>query len=572
MRFSLFLLLSLGGISQAFSNQNIYQKDQPKISVHAQKGIFTHPSLPLSFFMQGISSKFVPLSQTNKGIKEKLYLRKHGAHYLTLDDGGKTYKLPFFVDALPPHLSVTVSSNGIKSNNYKVFGPGLKLGIIATDRDSGVDALYYKINNKSFQVYTNPITSLKEGVNDISIFARDNVGNTSPIKREIITIDATPPNTKILLTNAIEIDSSWIASTKTLATVNSFDRIAGLSKTVYRLQQNDISLRSGEYNGKPIRMNGLKQGDYQLKVFAVDKVGNREKEQILNVFIDQEPPQLGISITGNKFKADKTTFLSPQSKIIVESKDNKSGVNKVEVQIANKPYKNYDSPLSPPAISGVIPLEIRASDKVGNATTLMFQHLTLDKVPPSVAVQFTGPYYKIGQINYVSPKTLFSLSAHDDLSGVKSTIYQIDSNEAHHYRNPLRFTKLGPLELSSYAVDQVENRSTPKKLKIFNDSQMPKIFARFSNSSIGKIDMNSKEYKIFPTNTMVFVSATDDHSGVSKISYRINKEDMIMLKDAWIPLKKEGTYNIFVESLDRVGNKASENFHILIRNPDLRAH
>ena len=140
------------------------------------------------------------------------------------------------------------------------------------------------------------------------------------------------------------------------------------------------------------------------------------------------------------------------------------------------------------------------------------------------------------------------------------------------YKNPLRFKKSGPIRVVAYGEDQVQNKSEGLPIQIFNDEDKPEVFIRFSNESIGSKEIEGQDYDVYPTNTMVFISATDKHSGVSDIKYQINGNELTVLKEAWVPLSKEGIYQFQVFASDRVKNQSTKTFKLMIKNPDLRAH
>ena len=151
-----------------------------------------------------------------------------------------------------------------------------------------------------------------------------------------------------------------VVSEESIVTLQATDSVAGLDKIIYRLQKNNESLRSGDYENRPIRMKGLREGPYQLKIFAVDRVMNREPEKIYNMFVDLTPPQYKVSYSGPTSFNGKTRFLSSEAKIEITSTDNYSGVRETRAGFKEKVKASIAAPWPRCKLTGHFPWRSKA--------------------------------------------------------------------------------------------------------------------------------------------------------------------------------------------------------------------
>jgi len=108
----------------------------------------------------------------------------------------------------------------------------------------------------------------------------------------------------------------------------------------------------------------------------------------------------------------------------------------------------------------------------------------------------------------------------------------------------------------------VNNKNEIKKQEVFVDNQAPVIHYHFSVESIGKKTVRDEIYTIYPTNTMLYIAATDASSGGEKIEYRIN--DGVVLSANPIKNLTPGNYLIEVDAFDVLGNKSVEKIKFAI--------
>lgn len=102
------------------------------------------------------------------------------------------------VDNIAPVVEITPDREFYIKDSTKVASKDYKYSIAASDDESGVKAIYYRINSRSeFILYTGPIQFNTNGWYKIEAIAKDNVGNTSKTAVLDVFVDLIPAQTNI---------------------------------------------------------------------------------------------------------------------------------------------------------------------------------------------------------------------------------------------------------------------------------------------------------------------------------------------------------------------------------------
>jgi len=103
------------------------------------------------------------------------------------------------VDKTAPTVEIKADKEFFKKDETtNVASKEYKYTITAADTESGVKALYYRIDSKSeFILYTGEITFKTNGYHKIEAIARDKVGNTSKTAVLDVYVDTIPADTQI---------------------------------------------------------------------------------------------------------------------------------------------------------------------------------------------------------------------------------------------------------------------------------------------------------------------------------------------------------------------------------------
>lgn len=102
------------------------------------------------------------------------------------------------VDNTAPVVEITPDKEFFMKDSTKVASKDYKYSIAASDEESGIKAIYYRINSRSeFILYTGPIQFNTNGWQKIEAIAKDNVGNTSKAAVLDVFVDIIPAQTNI---------------------------------------------------------------------------------------------------------------------------------------------------------------------------------------------------------------------------------------------------------------------------------------------------------------------------------------------------------------------------------------
>ena len=191
-------------------------------------------------------------------------------------------------DTHPPSTTVNISGKkGI--NGWYVENVTAKLQ--AQDSLSGVDSIYYRLDNGNWTKYSSQLTISKEGSHLLEYYSTDKAGNNESIKNITIKIDKTPPNIEITMPEegklyifgrAILPLFKTIIIGKIDVKINASDNISGISKVIiYVNNEERANLTSSPYEWKW----GGDMGKRTLKVVAYNGAGlNNSKEMQVRIY------------------------------------------------------------------------------------------------------------------------------------------------------------------------------------------------------------------------------------------------------------------------------------------------
>jgi len=100
-----------------------------------------------------------------------------------------------------------------------------------------------------------------------------------------------------------------------------------------------------------------------------------------------------------------------------------------------------------------------------------------DTMPPVTAITVGPPKYPSGAALYVFGNTTFTLSATDEASGVKETMYRVDSGNWNAYVGPFTLSAYpdGSHAIGYYSIDRANNSEAEKALTASLDKTPPEI-------------------------------------------------------------------------------------------------
>jgi hypothetical protein len=334
-------------------------------------------------------------------------------------------------------------------------------------------------------------------------------------------------------------------------------------------------VNTGTYRrySNPIPVSVFTSDETAISYYAEDNLGNKEKPQVIGgknnpisiegesqnmvfeFYIDKDSPEVKVELLGDSYTG-KYTHISARTKIIITAEDEKAGVDKILYSINSTVIdQEYQESLSLQN-EGLQYLRIKATDFVGNTSPVIVKSYYGDFQPPVSTLTVGAPKFSSRDTLFISSKSKISIEASDTRSGVAGIYYSLGSDSVRSYNGSFYLKQGGAHKIAYNAVDKVNNKEPEQLLETYVDILPPSINYNFSVESIGNKTVREDIYTIFPTNVMLYLSATDARSGSDRIEYTIN-DGVTQTKN---PVKgfTPGNYLIEVKAYDVLGNQSSE--------------
>ncbi|PLT32610.1 OmpL47-type beta-barrel domain-containing protein [Bacillus sp. V5-8f] len=375
----------------------------------------------------------------------------------------------------------------------------------ATDNEVGVDKTYNSLNGSPFVEGTS-VSVEEEGVNKLSFYSVDKVGNKEQAKTVEVKIDKTAPATE---SNAPQ---NWSKEEVTV-TLTAKDTHSGVAQTFYSVNGSDYQ----EGTSFTVEKEGINQVSY----YSVDEAGNKEDVKTAQVKIDKTVPNTESNAPQNWSKEDVPVTLT--------TSDTHSGVAQTFYSVNGSDYKEGTS--FTVEKEGVNQITYYSVDEVGNKEEVKTVEVKIDKTVPST--ESNAPQ------NWSKEEVTVTLTAKDAHSGVAQTFYSVNGSD---YQEGTSFTveKEGVNQISYYSVDEVGNKEDIKTAEVKIDKTVP------------ETESNAPQ-KWSKEDVTVILTANDTHSGVAQTFYSVNGSDY--QEGTSFTVEKEGVNQIAYYSMDEAGNK-----------------
>ncbi len=519
--------------------------------------LFISPGTPVQLYM-GVSpdgSKSVLLKSYPSGNSE-IHWNSHGPVQLAYYNLflGRNIRFDFFVDGVAPKSSFKIGANcNIEKNNaICTSGNGL-IELNSLDPDAGTNTICYSLNSQTYQEYKNPIELKDTGLNSISVYAIDNVGNTEDEVTRFFYVDKTPPVTEIIFQ---EDNYNEVLSGRSKISFKTHDNL-GTSKTYWSIDGG----KETEYT-KPIPTIALTEGEHFIRCHSVDLVNNVEEDKQFSFYVDKTPPMVFEEIIGNTYMVAGREYSSGRSQLKVAAVDNKAGVKEIYFALNNKDYQLYEKPVYLSEIVGSISVKSFASDNVNNKSvssteSQVFTMPEIDITGPSITYNFIGSKLQLRDTIIVGPKTRIQVKATDSGSGVNRIVVKQKGEPEFNYIEPFSITTQGLHNITCSAFDNVENINLVN-LSFFVDSKAPEIFYHFSTAPIRSLSNDGQTVNVYSSNTVLYLAATDNLSGIFNIEYSLNESKYTKYLQAIVGLKANSLNTIRIKATDLLGNERTE--------------
>ncbi|PIE84089.1 MAG: hypothetical protein CSA07_03820 [Bacteroidia bacterium] len=273
------------------------------------------------------------------------------------------------------------------------------------------------------------------------------------------------------------------------------------------------------------------------------------KQEILwEVYADGRPPRTTIQThADSKVK----NLLGKNASVTLKATDAVSGVQTIYYAINGQPYRAYEGPISV-AAEGKVQISYLATDRVGNREEARTLSLTVDRTPPSTTARSIG--INVGSDNTLAKSTTLVLEAHDEVAGIASTHYRIDSGRWMPYtrkaRISLRTIKDGQHHLEFYSKDRVGNSEPVQRYDFYLDDTPP---ITISDVLGDKFVVGKKMF--FSGRTKLKITSVDNHAGVSDLLYSIDGQPFVSYTEPFYMPQQPGWHVVRYYALDSTENR-----------------
>jgi len=400
-----------------------------------------------------------------------------------------------FVDATPPATTLGIGAPQYAAGGTLYVSTATPFTLAAQDPvvqevASGVSAIFFHRDADPAAPYASAFAlALPDGAHAVSYYAVDNVGNLEAVKTSTVALDATAPQTSLLVLGGRQFPGpdgrTFYASSDTRFALPALDPLvngaaSGLAFT--RWQDN-----GGAFTVYVATLS-LAEGAHALGYQSQDNVANLEALRSTTVLVDATAPASAVTIGSPTYTAgDGTIYVTPATPVVVSAADPAlpsgqagSGVARIEVSVDGAAFAAYAGALA--FAEGRHALLYRAVDNVGNVEAAHALALQSDATPPISALAIGQPQFALSSAAVlVSSRTPLSIAAADPVvagvaSGVRQSFYSLGGGTVAAFNAP--FTLSGPdgtQTVAFYSQDNVLNTEAVKVSTVVLDATPPEL-------------------------------------------------------------------------------------------------
>ena len=441
-----------------------------------------------------------------------------------------TYNGSFAMDQSDP--SSTVSGNHSTSWQYEAYD----VTITATDAASGVDYIYYEIDDNGIIPINSNTTTFEineSGEYNVTFWSTDVAGNTESNNTFLVKLDQADPVTTVSGNYSI-----WKNIDYTV-TLSADDEGQGVNQTYYNINNTGIK------NGTSIEIN--ESGEYNVSFWSTDLAGRNETPKLFVVKLDKIKP---VSSNTSALVYNGTTQNSDFNVTVTATDEGGSGV-------ATTYYRYNNAEEEEELVNGVIMFNESgqfnfsywSEDVAGNEETIQRYTVILDKTAPTTTDD-SSSYSR-----WENEDFNITLTPEDTLSGVNNTYYKINEGSFTN-GTEIVFTSEGDYNVSYYSIDNSGNNETENTFSIGLDKTAPTA----TDNSASFSGMQNESFN-------VTITVVEILSGLDYINYTINDGANQTLSGTEISFTSEGEYNVTYYAVDNAGNVGNEgNFTVSLDN------
>jgi len=263
-------------------------------------------------------------------------------------------------DTTAPSVTAEVSGTQDGAGNYVDVAT---VTLSATDADSGVASVEYKLDDGAWTAYTAAVAVNAPGEHMVSYRATDVAGNVSEEGMAHFTVvsqDTTAPTVTATVVGEQDDDGAYIGSA--MVTISATDEGSGVASVEYKLD-------SGAWTVYSVAVQVSAAGEHTVLFRATDGAGNVSAEGTVSFTVvaggdDTVAPSVSALVTGTQNSSWE--FLDAAN-ITVSALDTGSGVASVELALDAGAWAAYTAPVVVDT-AGAHTFRYRATDVAGNVS------------------------------------------------------------------------------------------------------------------------------------------------------------------------------------------------------------
>ncbi|WP_162555602.1 OmpL47-type beta-barrel domain-containing protein [Reichenbachiella versicolor] len=464
--------------------------------------------------------------------------------------------------------SDTLQSPAYTGEDGKIYwnkNAPIYLRIASTPDEKGV-----LLKSEDQSQYSNPIYLDTEGVNYIR--TRNAVNNQTkevvlPHQEVALPIyaDGTAPISKATFQNAIRYTNNGIEylGKGIRIALSGADNQSGLKEIYYAKGQNDFELYTDTIDFVDA------SGSSSLKFFAVDNVGNKEKENQVNLVLDYAPPKTTLSYLGPQIN-NTFTF---KSKFKFEATDSLSGVSSIFYKFDSGDYQIYTRNIEIDQLSdGYHQITYYSVDNVNNREEEISYEFYLDISSPITSAVILGDRFIVEDKIYFSGRSKLKLTAVDNRAGVKEIKYSINEKDFVDYTKPFYLpSRSGIHKIRYYSVDNFNNKTNSRNstngfqefkhiaTKVYVDLTGPDLSFDYEGPALV-----ARDTLFVSSDTKIILKATDSESGMRKITYNLGESAVEYDYKDPFQFKESGYRSVDYYGYDNVNNRNVSHLNIFV--------
>ncbi len=465
------------------------------------------------------------------------------------DIAGNEFVLPpqqIKIDKTPP--MTTDSLIGTFSNGW--YTSDVTITLDAFDATSGVENIFYKVDNGVEQIYLAPFLVSGDGPHTIEFWSTDNAGNVETYNTDTFQIDMTAPVTTASLSGTLGLNDWYVTSVQVTLTGEDPGESfipptgSGICRTYYILNG---GLQT-EYTG-PFMVS--EQGSHTVQFWSFDIAENNEVLKIKEFKIDTVAP---VTTPSQSPDGNNDWWKTSPATVTLTASDATSGVMEMHYKVDSGSYVAVfgASALVIVGGNGIHTVNYYAVDHAGNQETEKTETIKIDTSSPTTTLYIGSPQFTSHLDLYVTSATSFTLSPLDNPEGsdIANTYYRVYRVDA----MPPPFDSGTAFQISGddgeytieyYSTDNAGNEETPKTKSVILDNTPP-----VTTKTVG-----SPSFDNFVTSATQFsLDASDGGAGVDGTYYRINGGPWTLYLSSFTLSGSDGVYTIEFYSIDNLGN------------------